>query len=75
MIEEYVRACVRVYESDCDSDLPIKVMQERNGVMGQKERKRGKERHMEKREKEMRPEKPLNRKSISRKRGREMDRK
>lgn len=56
VIEEYacVRGCVRAYESDSDSDLPIKVVQERNGVMGQKERKRGKERHMETREKRKR---------------------
>ncbi len=57
-----------VYESDGDSDLPIKVMQERNGVMGQKERKGGRMPSGKKKgAKEMRPKKPLNRKSISKK--------
>lgn len=40
-----MHACVRacVYESDSDSDLPIKVMQGRDGVMGQKEKEEGRE--------------------------------
>lgn len=35
-----VRLCVRARGSDCGSDVLLKVMRERKGVMGQQERKR-----------------------------------
>lgn len=75
--------CVSVCKSDGDSDLPIKVMQERRWSYGTEGRKGGggvaggggggidSERRGEE---EMRPEKPLNVKSISRKTARESKR-